>query len=97
MRAYLKGNEIKGKEIDFKIIDKLPKIGKELIGNGYYKDNQSIVYKIENIEIDCEQGSDDVYNYDYYKILYFDNSNYIEDDYDFNDCIYEKYVCIKKD
>lgn len=97
MKAYLKGNEIRGKEIDFKIIDKLPKIEKELIGNGYYKDNQSIVYKIENIEIDCEQGSDDIYDYNYYKILYFDNSNYIEDDYDFNDCIYEEYVCIKKD
>ena len=26
MKAYLKGNEIRGKEIDFKIIDKLPKI-----------------------------------------------------------------------
>ncbi len=68
-----------------------------MIGNGYYKDNQSIVYNVERVEIDCEQGSNDVYNYDYYKILYFDNSNYIEDDYDFNDCIYEEYVCIKKD
>ena len=94
MKAYLKGNEIRGKEIDFKIIDKLPNVEKELIGNKYYKDNQSIVYDIKRLEIDCEQGSNDVYNYDYYKILYFDNSNYIENDYDFKDCIYEEYVCV---
>lgn len=94
MKAYLKGNETRGKEIDFKIISELPKIEKELIGNKYYKDNQSIVYDIENVDVDCEQGSNDVYNYNYYKILYFDNENYLEDGYDFNDCIYEEYVCI---
>ena len=96
MKAYLKGYENKGKEIDFKIISELPKIEKELIGNKYYKDNQSIVYDIENVDVDCEQGSNDVYNYNYYKILYFDNENYLEDGYDFNDCIYSEYVCIKK-
>ena len=65
---------------DFDIVDELPKIG-DLID-----DNK--VIKIEEAKLDCEQGSDDVYNYDYYKLTL---------KYEDYDDTYVMYVCAEKE
>lgn len=75
----------------FDIIEELPKIDNEKI----YNDS---VTNIEDIKLDCEQGNDDVYNYDYYLITYtnyedFNNSN--EKDKNIKDYQYNQYVAIE--
>lgn len=45
----------------FDIVDTLPKIG------DYY--NGNLVIDVENVDLDCEQGNDEVYSYNYYEIV----------------------------
>lgn len=73
---------------DFEVVEKLPKIN-----DVCYDDDCSIerVRSIENVELDCEQGNDDVYNYDYYKII----TDIYDKDYDEHDDNYH-FVCIEK-
>lgn len=96
---YLKGGECRGPKAFAKIYDELPKLDTELIKNENYKDSQELVERIEDVEIDCEQGNDEVYNYQYYKITYFDNTNYfdyLDDKIEFSDkdCEYSEYIAI---
>lgn len=58
---------------DFEIVDKLPELGEVVYGD---EDNcihvnygeRERVCSIQKIELDCEQGNDEVYDYDYYKV-----------------------------
>lgn len=53
---------------DFKIVDSLPEVGEIVYGddnNKHYGECER-VKSVEEVQLDCEQGNDDVYNYDYY-------------------------------
>ena len=65
---------------NFDIIDELPKINDE-----YFDDK---IIKIEEVGLDCEQGSDNAYNYDYYKLTL---------KYKDYDDTYPMYVCVEKE
>ncbi len=70
---------------DFEVVEKLPKIN-----DIYYADEfrDERVTSIKRIDIDCEQGNDDVYNYDYYEII----TDVYDKDYDEHDDNYY-FVC----
>lgn len=65
---------------NFDIIDELPKINNEYFSNK--------IIKIETVELDCEQGSDNAHNYDYYKLTL---------KYEDYDDTYTMYVCVEKE
>lgn len=81
----------------FEIIENLPKLEIEEIKNEKYKNCTSLLKKIETIELDCEQGSDDVYKYNFYKLTYFNNEDYFEDELEDEDCESIEYVAVLKD
>lgn len=93
IRAYVDYNEQIKKHYykDFKIIDFLPKIDNTI----KYNDT---VTQIESVELDSEQGSQNVYNYDYFKIIRTDYEDFNSDDNEdktLNDYQYEEYVAVK--
>ena len=82
IRAYVDYNDYTKTHYyeNFDIIDELPKINDE-----YFSDK---IIKIEEVDLDCEQSGDNVYNYDYYKLtLKYE---------DYGDA-YTMYVCIEKE
>lgn len=96
---YLKGHESRGRRAYAEIWDELPELELDLLKNEKYKDNQEIIKSVEEIEIDCEQGKNEVYNYQYYKIIYFDNYTYFDklEDQEYvhdSECEYSKYIAI---
>lgn len=61
--------------------------------------NNGKCVSVEEVALDCEQGSQDVYNYDFYKLTYVDIADFHdEDDEDKNidDFTNIEYVCIEK-
>lgn len=82
---------------NFEIIENLPELETEAIKNENYKNCDSLLEKIETVKLDCEQGSDEVYKYDFYKLTYFNNIDYFESEYEDDECEFEKYVAILKE
>lgn len=80
----------------FEVADHLPELEDNLIINEKFKDYNYLVKDIEIVDLDCEQGSEEVNNYNYYKIIYFNNDDYYNYNYDLNECYSYKYVAIKK-
>lgn len=66
---------------DFEIIEKLPE------KKNVFDENGERIIKIESVKLDCEQGNEEVYNYDYYVAK-------IEYDYGVTT---DWYFCIKKE
>ena len=73
IKVYTDYNEFKNQKFftNFEVIEEMPAIG------SYY--NNEEVTKIEELIIDCEQGNDEVYNYEYYRLTtsYYDDFTYI--------------------
>lgn len=72
---------------DFEIVEELPKVDEI-----YYEDSSSkeVVKSVESVRLDCE-NNDNVYNYDFYKIIvscYDKDRDEVEDN--------EYYICIEK-
>lgn len=92
---------------EFEVVEELPEVI-ELNNILENKDLQHI-YKnccidISEVYLDPEQPTNEVYNYDYYKLQYFDIENYLDDkernDEDGEetlviDYLEDKYVCIE--
>ena len=55
---------------NFEIIDKLPAVGDDFGTQAKYCSNpaKEVVTDIDEVEIDCEQPNDNIYNYRYYEI-----------------------------
>lgn len=61
---------------DFEVVEKLPEVGEVVWGDSDdspskvppYHGERERVKSVNKAWIDCEQGSDDVYNYDYYEV-----------------------------
>lgn len=72
IRAYIGYNDYKKVRYykDFEIVKNLPELWEEISFNPVY-----IVTKIEEVRLDPEQGSDDVYYYDFYKIISVSHEN----------------------
>lgn len=72
IRAYTSYNDYRKIHYytDFEVIDKLPSLDDKSFG-GYdawnYEDFK--ILEINSVHLDCEQGSQEVYNYDYYEIV----------------------------
>lgn len=58
---------------DFEIVNKLPEVGEVVYGdddnciNINYGERER-VKSVSAVSLDCEQGNDEVYNYDYYEV-----------------------------
>lgn len=61
----LRENEYRGRRYykEFEIIDELPQVGDE------FKFGIGKVKEVKPCRIDCEQSSDDIWNYDYYRVV----------------------------
>lgn len=80
---------------EFDIVANLPTIG-DFVSGGTWKGERHIVKDIIELEIDCEQGNFDVWDYEYYRIVLAfeeldENNNWV----DSNDDDYE-YIAIKR-
>lgn len=98
---YLEDCGSRGPFVFADIEHSLPDLDTDLIKNSDFKDAQTLIYDVEPVKIYCE-NSNDVYNYEYYKILYFDNSTYFfnEDINEYpedSECIYYRYIAIPID
>lgn len=94
IRAYVGWNDYTKTHYysDFKVIEDLPKVNEV-----YYEDDGRIktVKAIEKVELDTEQGNDEVYNYRYYKIIatcFNKDTNEKEDDDEYLVCISKENV-----
>lgn len=99
IRAYVNYNDESKTHYykDFEIIENLPELETEAIKNEKYKNCDSLLEKIETVELDCEQGTDEVYKYDFYKLTYFNNMDHFENEYEDDECESERYVAILKE
>ena len=70
MRAYTGYNEWTGVHYytDFTIRDALPKRGYDY--GSLREGDHRYVKAIKSAHLDCEQGSDEVYDYEYYHVIY---------------------------
>lgn len=61
----LRENEYRGKRYykEFEIVNKLPEIGDD------FKFGIGKVKEVKTCRIDCEQGNDEIWNYDYYRVV----------------------------
>lgn len=86
IQAYTSYNDLYGKHYyrNFDIKTKVPEVGDTLF-DGTFK-----VVGVNSVSLDCEQGDNKVYNYNYYEI------EYIELDSDCDD-VYVWYIAIKKE
>lgn len=79
---------------DFKIVDSLPEVGEIIYGddnNKYYGECER-VKSVDKIELDCEQGDEVVYNYDYYRTTtQFEEYNEESGKYEITDSEYSEY------
>lgn len=88
------GDENRGARKEAEIIDALPDVGDDYKG--------MTVRKIKSVSLDPEQPRDEVYNYDFYKIIredvefkeYDQEHGYLESD---DTYLFEDYVAIEKD
>lgn len=88
---------------EFEVVESIPEVENldELIKNtslNSWLDNCKCV-EINELELDCEQGNQNVYNYVFYEVVYVDIADYHyldDEDKDINDFISKKYVCIKR-
>lgn len=88
------GDEIRGARVEAEIIDVLPDVGEDYKG--------MTIRKIKSVSLDPEQPRDDVYSYDFYKIIredveskeYDREHGYLESD---DTYLFEDYVAIEKD
>lgn len=79
IRAYTDYDEGRNQKLyrDFEVVDKLPDVGEVVWGDSDdcpdkvkpYHGERERVRTVEKAWLDCEQGSDDVYNYDFYKVI----------------------------
>ena len=69
IKAYTSYNEYNNTHYytNFKVIDELPAIGSDYNSSIDY---DTVVTDIKTVLLDCEQGFDSVYDYDYYNIIY---------------------------
>lgn len=71
IRAYTGYNDYKKVHYytDFEVVDVIPKVGEVddlcWARDGYKKE----VVGVYDLSLDCEQGNDNVYNYDYYEVV----------------------------
>ncbi|MEG2688112.1 MAG: hypothetical protein RSA24_02975 [Clostridia bacterium] len=89
---------------NFEIIDSLPKIYNidELINDTSKTSwlDSNLCVDCDNVQLDCEQGNSNVYDYDYYEIKYVDIAGYHlddDEDKDIDDYFTNKYIAIKKE
>lgn len=82
---------------DFEIVDKLPQVGEVVSGDNdgsttHYHGERERVKSVSEVLLDCEQGNDEVYNYDYYEVhTHFEEYNEQSNIYEVTDeeyCIY---------
>ena len=77
IKAYVSCDEHNNKHLYrlFEVIDKLPKVGDEY---GYHFGDgiKEVVKEVVSEKLDCEQGNDEVYDYQYYHII----TDWFEDD-----------------
>lgn len=62
MNKIVKANVAENRYREFEIINQLPEVGD--VENGQFK-----VLEISEVQLDCEQGNDEVYRYKYYEIV----------------------------
>lgn len=74
----------------FDVIDELPKVGEE---SPYTFDE--IVTSIEPVDLDCEQGNPEVWDYDYYVIETLPKE--LDEDDDPENYKSIRYICIEKE
>lgn len=91
---------------DFEIIDELPELETEAVNairsGAAEAENRNYAIAIKRVEIDCEQGRDDAFDYYYYNVKFFDGRYWNEHDederknfYDGEDTFLERYA-VKK-
>lgn len=87
IRAYVSYSERTNTHYytDFTVVDELPKIGEKNLN-----ESEEIV-DVTPVDLDCDQGNDDVYKYDYYKVTVK-----VTDEFDGNVDEREGFVCIEK-
>lgn len=83
IKAYIGWNDTNHAHYykEFEIIEKLPE------KKNVFDENGERIIRIESVRLDCEQGNEEVYNYDYYVAT-------IEMDYGLET---DWYFCIKKE
>jgi len=63
MKKFIKANISENKYLQFSVIDELPKIG-DIIERGQYE-----VLYVNEVRIDCDQPSSEVFEYDYFVVI----------------------------
>lgn len=73
----------------FKVLESLPELGAG--GYGYAVDKDII--ELSDVKLDCEQGNNEVYNYNFYEVKYryLDDEDYEDDEFDID------YICVEND
>ena len=74
---------------NFEVVEELPKIN-----DIYYEDDSQIeiIKDIKQVNLDCEQGNDEVYKYNFYKVIISNK----EKDFDGIEEETEEYICVRK-
>ncbi len=81
---------------EFEIVNSLPQIGEVDEISPAYDGQKHTVVSIEECYIDCEQGNDEVYNYNYYVIKKTFETLNDSDEWEFVEEI-EEFVAIAKE
>lgn len=63
---------------NFNLVDYVPEVEIDKIKNKNFHLDEQVVLRVEEVSIDCE-NSDELFNYDYYKVYYFNNFDYFND------------------
>ena len=80
---------------DFEIVGKLPVLGEIKEISPEYDGEKTTLVNIFECPIDCEQGNDEVFEYEYFKLEYkFEKLNE-DDEWEFEEYQYE-FVAVKK-
>lgn len=85
MKKFIKANISENRYIRFSVIDELPKIG-DIIDKGQFE-----VLYVNEVRIDCEQPSSEVFEYDYFVVVKKD----LFDEEAGEETIVFDYVCVK--
>ena len=76
----------------FEVVNDLPKVGEESPFSF-----SEIVTSIKSVDLDCEQGNPEVWDYDYYRMESVPKSTELDEDDDPEDYKRVKYICIEKE
>lgn len=79
---------------EFEVVEKLPAVGE--VDENRHRGERTTIKAIREVGLDCEQGSDEVYNYAYFAITKLEEQLNDEDQWEFYEENVE-YVAIAKE